>query len=164
MLPAVTWCLTAVLMLVGVVGVVVPVLPGTTLILIAAIVHKLILPGVVSWTVIGVVAIFWVLSLIADFGGVIIGTRMFGGSKWGMAGASGGALIGIFFSFWAFLLGTVLGAIVAEKLMTKKTDRQVLKAGLGAFTGFLLSTVARLACAAAMIGVFLFFALTGTHA
>jgi uncharacterized protein YqgC (DUF456 family) len=150
-----TWTLTLSLMLVGMVGVIVPVLPGTTLILIGAVIHKLVLPASISWLAIGLIALFWVFSIIADLGGVILGTKWFGGSKWGMAGASGGALVGLFFSLPALLLGTIFGAIVAEKLVAKKTDQEALRSGFGAATGFVISTIARLACAVVMVGLFL---------
>lgn len=155
MLEALTWTFTLTLMLIGVAGVIVPLLPGTTLILIAAVLHKILLPADLSWLAVGFIALFWLLSIIADVGGVIIGTKWFGGSKWGMAGASGGALVGMFFSLPALLLGTIFGAIAAEKLLADKTDRQALKAGVGAATGFVISTIARLACAVVMIGLFL---------
>jgi uncharacterized protein len=164
MIEVATWTLTIVLMLVGVAGVILPLLPGTTLILLGAIIHKLILPGDLSWTAIGFITLFWLLSVIADFAGVILGTRWFGGSKWGMAGASGGALVGIFFSLPALILGTIFGAIAAEKLLAKKTDGQALKSGFGAATGFVISTVARLACAVVMIGLFLIATLYTTRA
>jgi len=154
MLEIATWTLTTVLMLIGLAGVVIPLLPGTTLILIAAIAHKLLLPADLSWVAIGLIALFWVFSILADFGGVILGTHWFGGSKWGMAGASGGALVGVFFSLPALLIGTIFGAILAEKLLANKTDREALKSGVGAATGFVISTVARLACAFVMIVLF----------
>lgn len=150
-----TWVLTIALMIAGLAGVIVPLLPGTTLILAATIIHKLILPAEISWLAVGFVALFWAVSIAADFGGVVLGTRMFGGSKWGMAGASGGAFVGVFISLPALLLGTIFGAIVAEKLVAKKTGRQALRSGMGAATGFVISTIARLACAVVMIGLFL---------
>jgi uncharacterized protein YqgC (DUF456 family) len=61
----------------------------------------------------------------------------------------------MFFSLRALVLGTVLGAVVAEKLLAKQNNAVALKAGLGAAVGFVLSTVARLGCAVAMIGAFL---------
>jgi uncharacterized protein len=155
MLEIVIWSLTLVLMLVGVAGVVVPLLPGTTLILAAAIIHKLVLPDDLSWLAIGFIALFWTVSIVAEIAGVILGTKWFGGSKWGMAGATGGAIVGVFFSLPALLLGTIFGAIAAEKLVARKTDRQALRAGFGAATGFIVSTVARFACAMVMIGLFL---------
>ena len=86
-----TWCLTMTLMIIGLIGVILPILPGTTLILIAALIHKWILPADLTGVTIGFIALFWFLSVLADLGGVLLGTRWFGGSKWGMAGASGGA-------------------------------------------------------------------------
>ncbi|MDF3056265.1 MAG: hypothetical protein K0R17_480 [Rariglobus sp.] len=158
------WTLTIVLTLVGLAGVVLPLLPGTTLILIAMIVHKLLLPGDVSWAVIGWIAGFWFLSVLIDFLGVILGTRLFGGGKWGMAGAGGGAMIGMFFSLPMLILGTVLGAVAAEKLIAKKTHRASLLAGAGAAVGFLISTVGRLLCAFVMIALFLWAAWTAVNA
>lgn len=159
MLEIATWCLTGLLMLVGLVGTVVPLLPGTTLIFAAAVIHKLILPEQLSWLAVGFVGLFWLVSLVADFGCVMLGTKWFGGSRWGMAGASGGALVGMFFSVPALLIGTILGAMAAEKFIAKKEDAVALKAGLGAATGFLLSTIARLFCAGVMITLFLIAAL-----
>jgi uncharacterized protein YqgC (DUF456 family) len=139
---------------IGLVGSVVPLLPGTTLILLGVLLQKWLLPNSLSWFAVGWVTGFWLLSVVADIGGTLLGTRLFGGSKWGMAGASGGALAGMFFSLPALLLGTIFGAIAAEKLIGKRSDEDALRAGAGAAFGFLLSTVARLACALAMIAIY----------
>ena len=147
-------------MVIGLIGVIVPVLPGTTLILIGALLHKWILPSDLTATTLWLIALFWFLSVLADIGGVLLGTRWFGGSKWGMAGASGGALVGIFFSIPILILGTMLGAVVAEKLAAKKTHKAAFKSGVGAAVGFVISTVARVGCACVMIALFLVSALT----
>ena len=141
------------LLLIGLIGCIVPVLPGTTLILFGAVLHKLLLPDAMTWGVIGWMLALWFVSVIADFVGVMIGARLFGGGKWGMTGATGGALVGMFFSLPALLLGTFLGAVVAEKYGAKRSDRESIKAGVGATAGFFISTAARLACAVAMIAL-----------
>ena len=109
---------------------------------------------------------FWLLSLVADFRVfcTVLGARVFGGSKWGMAGASGGALVGMFFSLPALLLGTLLGAALAEKLGAKRSTGESLRAGAGATAGFLFGTVVRFAFALTMLaiyGVALYFGLRG---
>ncbi len=159
MLEILTWCLSIVLMIAGLIGVVLPLIPGTLLIFSAAIVHHLLIPQEVSWTTVGVVGALWILSIIVEVAGMAVGTRWFGGSKWGMAGASGGALVGVFFSLPMLILGTVVGAIIAEKFVAKRTDGAALKAGFGAAAGFALSIAARLVCALTMIATFLFAAL-----
>lgn len=148
------WALTAILMLVGLIGTLVPVLPGTLLILAAALVHKLLLPATLTWEVFAWIAAFFAISVIADIACTLIGTRLFGGTRWGMAGAGGGALVGMFFSVPALILGTILGAIAAEKLGAGRSHRESLRAGAGAAVGFILGTIARVGCALAMIGLF----------
>lgn len=153
------WTLTALLMLIGLIGTVVPILPSTLLILAAALVHKLLLPGSITWFAFAWIALFFVLSVIADIGCTLLGTKLFGGSKWGMAGAGGGAMLGMFFSLPALILGTIFGAMAAEKFAAKRTHREALRSGAGAAVGFLLSTVARLGCAIVMIALFVIAAL-----
>ncbi len=154
------WSLTILLLTVGFVGVLLPLLPGTTLILVGVVLHKLLLPASISWWVVGSIALFWLLSLALDLAGVMIGTRLGGGSKWAMMGAGGGATIGAFVSLPALLLGTMLGAILAERLARKRNLRELLLAGAGAGLGFLLGFVGRLTCAVAMLGLCLVAALT----
>lgn len=161
MLEPLAWTLVVLLMLFGLAGTVVPLLPGTTLILLGAVVHKLMLPAEITWTAIVWIGVFWVFSVLADIGGVLVGTRLFGGTKWGMTGASGGAFIGMFFSLPALILGTIVGAFAAEKLIARRSGQDALRAGVGAATGFVISTFARLACAIAMIGLFILAVLTG---
>ncbi|MEO6873792.1 MAG: DUF456 domain-containing protein [Opitutaceae bacterium] len=141
------WTLTGLLMLAGLAGTLVPLLPGTLLILLAAVGHKLLLTDSLGWGAISGIAAIWVFSVAADFSCTLLGARLFGGSKWGMAGASGGALVGMFISLPALVLGSVFGAIAAEKLGAKRSDGEALRAGAGAAFGFVLSTGARFGCA-----------------
>lgn len=148
------WSLTVLLLAAGLVGSVLPLIPGTTLILLGALLQQWLLPGTLSWTAVGWIAAFWALSIIGDIVCTLLGTRLLGGSKWGMAGASGGALAGMFFSLPALIVGTILGAMAAEKLGAKRSDTDALRSGAGAALGFLLGTVLRVACAIAMIGIY----------
>jgi uncharacterized protein YqgC (DUF456 family) len=148
------WSLAILLILVGLVGSVVPLLPGTTFILLGGLLQVWLLPGTLSWTAVGWMIAFWLLSVIADIGCTMLGTKLFGGSKWGMAGATGGALAGMFFSLPGMVLASMFGAIAAEKWKGKRSNDDALRSGAGAAVGFLLSTVAKLACALAMIAFY----------
>lgn len=154
------WALTATLMLVGLIGAIVPVLPSTLLILVAALIHKLLLPASITWVAFGWLGFFFVISVIADLACTLLGARLFGGTKWGMAGAGGGAMVGMFFSLPALLLATIFGAMAAEKIGARRSYRDSLRAGAGAAVGFVLGTVARLACAVIMVALFLMAALS----
>lgn len=153
------WTLTSVLMLIGLVGAIVPVLPSTLLILVAILIHKLILPASIGWVSFGWIAFFFVVSVLADIGCTLLGARLFGGTKWGMAGAGGGAMVGMFFSLPGLVLATVFGAMAAEKFAARRTYRDSLRAGAGAAVGFVLGTIARLVCAVIMIALFLVAAI-----
>lgn len=148
------WTVAILLILAGLVGSVVPLLPGTTLILVGVLVQKWLLPDTLSMAAAGWIAAFWLLSLVADIGCAMLGTRFFGGGKWGMAGASGGALAGMFFSLPAVVLGSVLGAVVAEKWLGKRTTDDSLRAGAGAAVGFFLGIFPKIGCALTMVALY----------
>jgi uncharacterized protein YqgC (DUF456 family) len=148
------WSIVILLLLAGLIGSVVPLLPGTTFILLGVLLQKWLLGGTITWTAVAWVAAFWLLSILADLACTLLGTKLFGGSKWGMAGASGGALAGMFFSLPALIVGTVLGAMAAEKFGARRRDDEALRSGAGAAFGFLLGTVARVACATVMVGIY----------
>jgi uncharacterized protein YqgC (DUF456 family) len=150
----VIWSLVIVLMLVGLAGCVLPLLPGTTLILAAVLLQKWLMPETVAWIAVGWIAVVWLLSVLADLGCTLLGTKFFGGGRWGMTGATAGALIGMFISLPALLLGTMLGAVAGEKWGGRKTGGQALRAGAGAALGLLVSGFAKLACALLMIGLY----------
>lgn len=154
------WSLTILLLLIGLVGSVVPLLPGTTLIFVGALLHKLFLPGTLTSHAVVWIGVFWLFSIVADLACTLLGSRLLGGSKWGMTGAGGGALVGLFFSLPALILGAILGAFAAEKIVEKRSDTAALKSGVGAALGFLAGTVVRATCACAMIGLFAYSVLT----
>lgn len=149
------WTITVLLLLTGLVGSVVPLLPGTTLIFVSVLLHRWMLPETIGWTAIVWIGVIWLFSIAADLLCTLIGARLFGGSKWGMGGAGGGAMIGMFFSLPALLLSTILGAVAAEKFVGKRTSQDALKSGMGAALGFLASTIVRAFCALAMIALFI---------
>ena len=73
----------------------------------------------------------------------IIGSRRFGGSKYGTRGCMVGTVVGLFFMPWGLIAGPFIGAVVGE-LIACRTFRQALKAGAGSFLGYLLSTLLKL--------------------
>jgi len=154
------WSLTILLLLGGLVGSVVPLLPGTTLIFAGVLLHRWLLPETLGWAPVIWIGVIWLFSVVADLVCTLVGTRLFGGSKWGMTGAGGGALVGMFFSVPALLLATVLGAVAAEKIAGRRSDEDALRSGVGAALGFLASTVVRLGCALAMLALFAYAVLT----
>jgi uncharacterized protein YqgC (DUF456 family) len=153
------WTLTILLMLIGLVGTVVPLLPGTTIILAAAIGHHFLLPGhsVGWWTIVGL-TVLTVLSYVVDFVSGAMGAKYFGATRWGALGGIIGAIVGVFFGLIGIFVGPLIGVLVGELLGGKG----VLPAGKstwGTLLGTTAGVVAKLGIAVVMIGWFLLAAL-----
>src|SRR5215203_1941438 len=111
--------LTLVLMFVGLLGSVLPGLPGVTLIFLSALVYAIITDfRTVGVAILVVLFIFAAIAFVADFVATSYGARRFGASNWGTVGGAvggiAGALIGLLFlgigSLFGLILGTIAGA------------------------------------------------------
>lgn len=154
------WTLALVLMLIGLVGTVLPLLPGTTIILAAAVVHRLALGEAqsVGWWTIGGLVVLTILSYVVDFVSGAIGAKKFGASRWGAIGGIVGAIVGIFFGLPGIFVGPLVGVLVGE-LLGGKGLLPAGKSTWGTFLGTTAGMVGKLILAALMIAWFLVAAL-----
>ena len=153
--PALFWyTLAAVLVLVGLAGVVLPALPGLPLVfagmLLAAWAGDFERIGAVPLVVLGVLTL---LSLVADFIATAAGAKRVGAGPLAIWGAALGTLAGLFFGPLGLLAGPFLGAMAGE-LWHTRTLRRATHVGLATWLGLLLGTVLKLALAFAMVGLF----------
>lgn len=135
------YVLAGLCLLLGFAGCFLPVLPGPPM----AYVGLLLLQATerFQFTVGQLVAwgILVVVVQILDYVTPILGTKYSGGSRWGNWGCVIGTVAGIFlFAPWGILLGPFIGALIGE-LLGGKTFGEAMKAGVGAFMGFLVSVV-----------------------
>ena len=146
--------LALLIMLVGVAGSVLPGLPSTPLVLIGAIAHKLYFgPTGVVWWVMTILAVITVFSLVMDYVASVYGAKRLGATWRGALGAIIGGIIGIFLSWPGILLGPFAGAVLFE-LAGGREWKAASRAGIGATLGLLAGALGKLACCAAMIGLF----------
>jgi len=150
------WLLTIVLFAIGLIGTVVPVLPGTTIILAAAIVHRLMLgpDKSIGWRTIIVLVLLTFSSYALDILAGYFGAKYFGATKWGTFGAVLGAIIGLFFGLIGLFIGPVIGAIAGEVIAGKRMI-DAGRAGWGSLVGNIGSMLAKLIIGLAMITIFL---------
>jgi len=142
------------IMCVGVAGSILPGLPSTPVVLIAAIAHKLYFgPTGAGWWIIGVLGVLTVLSLVIDYLASVYGAKRLGATWRGAVGAIVGGLIGIFFNIPGLLLGPFLGAFAFE-LAGRRPIKEASLAGVGATLGLLAGALGKLACCVAMMGLF----------
>jgi uncharacterized protein YqgC (DUF456 family) len=108
--------LTVLLMLAGLLGCIIPILPGPLLVLVGALVYAWHTDyAVVSWAVIGVLAGLALLSQLLDYLASMIGAKKFGAGKWGMIGAFVGGLLGLFVGgLFGIIIGPFIGAFILE--------------------------------------------------
>lgn len=125
----------AVLMLVGIAGAVLPGVPGTPLILLGALIYAF----ASDWQPIGlgrllVLGALTVLAEVAGYVGVALGAKRSGGSRWAVAGALVGAVVGLAFAPLGLIVGPLAGAVLAEVLRTGQLHES-LRTGVGAALG-----------------------------
>lgn len=138
----------------GLAGSILPGLPGTPLVLIAAIGHKLYFGETgAGWMVMTLLVGFTALSLLMDYLASIYGAKRMGATWRGATGAIVGGLIGLFFSLPGILLGPFLGALAFE-MAGGRNFKDSSRAGLGATLGLLAGALGKLFCCLAMMGAF----------
>ena len=142
------------LMIVGIIGCLVPILPGPPLSYIGLIfLHLTRFGQFTKPALITLLAITLVVTIL-DYIVPIWGTKQFGGSKYGMRGATVGLIIGLFLGPLGIVLGPLIGAFVGEMLF-KDDIGYALKAGFGSLLGFLTGIGLKLA--ASLVMTFYFF-------
>ena len=150
------WFVAIALFAVGLIGTIVPVLPGTTIILGAAVIHRLMLGAEksIGWRTIVVLLLLTFVSYLFDFLGSYFGAKYFGATKWGAFGAIIGALIGVFFGLIGLFAGPLIGAVAGEFIAGKRMI-DAGRAGWGSLLGNIGAMLAKLIIALAMILIFL---------
>jgi len=147
--------LAVVLVIVGLVGTVLPALPGAMLIVaglvVAAWADGFARVGVWTLVVIGAIG---AASYLVDFAAAALGAKKFGASPRAMIGAGLGTLAGLFLGPVGIIFGPFVGAIIGE-LTVHRDIARVGKAGLAAWIGFLLGIAVKVGIAFLMIAIFL---------
>jgi len=150
----VLWAVAVILVVAGIVGIVLPALPGTILIfaglLVAAWADDFMRVGPLM---LSIIAIIGVATYGVDFVATALGAKHLGASKRAMAGAALGTVLGLFLGLPGIIVGPFLGAIAGE-LTVHRDWKRVGKAGLAAWVGFVIGTAVKVALAFLMIGLF----------
>ena len=149
------WSVAVILFAIGLIGTVVPVFPGTIIILAGAILHRAMLgpEKSISWWTIAILILLTLVAYALDFLSGYFGARFFGATKWGMLGALVGAVIGIFFGIAGLFVGPVIGAIAGEFIAGKRMI-DAGRAGWGSLLGNLGAMIGKLLIALVMIVIF----------
>jgi len=145
-----------ILNIIGIIGVILPALPGIVLNYIALILLYIV-KGEVEFSL-RILIVFGILTLLVtllDYILPLLGARKYGASRIGVWGAAIGMLVGIiFFPPFGIIFGLLIGSFLGE-LIAGKEQSQALRAGFATFLGSLTSMVVKLLLAIVMTVYFL---------
>lgn len=155
------YLIAAALILVGLLGTFLPVLPGLPVMFagmwLAAWADDFQRVGVGTLVVLGLLVL---LSIVVDLAASMIGARRVGASGKAIWGAGIGSVVGLFFGLPGLLAGPFLGASLGE-LWHGRQFRAATRVGFGTWLGLLLGAIFKLLLALAMLAIFFAMLLLG---
>jgi len=129
------------LMLSGIAGCVLPLLPGPPLSYIALLILAYMDDSQITKNILIVTGVATAMVTLLDYLIPIWGTKWYGGSKQGVWGATIGMIIGIFlFPPFGLIVGPFIGAFIGEMINDATDTNRALRAALGSLIGFLIGT------------------------
>lgn len=131
------------MMLIGLIGCIVPGLPGTPIAYIGLWIAQATEKIHFSWQFLLIWGVVVVIISVLDYVVPAWGTKHYGGTKWGVWGSTIGVFIGLFFGAMGVIFGPLIGAVIGE-LISGKQLNDALKAGWGSFVGILFGTILKL--------------------
>lgn len=135
-----------VLLVVGIIGCIIPMLPGIPLSYAGLLILHFTTSAQFSTNQLIVWLVVVIVLQVLDYVTPLLGSKYSGGSEYGNRGCIAGTLIGLFFMPWGIIMGPFLGAVLGEMLGGRDLP-QALKAGAGSLLGFLLGTLAKIVVA-----------------
>ncbi|WBU90221.1 DUF456 domain-containing protein [Cellulophaga omnivescoria] len=145
-----------VLILTGIIGSFLPVLPGPPISWLGLLVLYLTKAIPNDWVFLGITLAVALIVFALDYIIPAIGTKKFGGTKAGMIGTTIGLLVAVFFpvlGVFGIVVWPFVGALVGE-LLNKADQKTALKAAFGSFIGFLTGTFLKFIVAIVYLGLF----------
>ena len=145
-----------ILMLVGIVGSILPALPGPPISWVGILMLYLCEGISINYWILAVTLLIAVIIGILDYIIPAKGTKYFGGSKYGIWGTNIGLVVGIFAPIpFGFLIGPFVGALVGELIYNSQEKGRAFKAATGSFIGFLAGTFMKVLVSLLFLGLFL---------
>jgi len=131
-------------MIIGIIGCLVPVLPGPPISYLGLILLHLTRFGQFTTPILITLGAIAAIVTVMDYVVPVWGTKRFGGSKYGTRGATVGLIIGFFLGPLGIITGPLIGAFVGEMIF-KDDMSYAFKAGFGSLLGFLTGIGLKLA-------------------
>ena len=151
---ALLWVLAGVLVVAGIAGSILPILPGAPLVL-AGLVIAAWIDGFhrVGWGTLAIIGVLTGVCVLIDYLAPLWGAKRMGATKGAMTGATIGTIGGMFFGVLGMIFGPLIGAGAGD-LAERRDLVKASKVALGTWMGLLVGSIAKLIISFAMIGIF----------
>jgi len=141
--------------LLGIIGSFLPVLPGPLTSWAGLLLLHLTEAVPMNWTFLGITLAIAVIIWIIDYFIPAMGTKKFGGTRYGVIGTMLGLIIGLLSPIpFGIIIGPFVGAFIGE-MMHEKNSKKALKAAFGSFLGFLTSSFLKFIAAVIFTGLYI---------
>ena len=149
------WIVALTLIVVGVVGTVLPALPGAILVFAGVALGAWIddFTRISGWTLL-VLGILTLLAWAVEYVAAVAGARKAGASRQALIGAAIGTVAGVFTGLVGLVFLPLVGAAVGEYLAQHEL-RRAGRVGIATWLGLLVGTVLKVAVVFLMVGIFL---------
>ncbi|MCX6811097.1 MAG: DUF456 domain-containing protein [Candidatus Berkelbacteria bacterium] len=149
-----------ILLLPGIIGAILPIIPSIPWMFVVALIF-----GIIDrfqhlrWWELLILGILALISITADNVSGLVGAKGTGASRWGILGGFIGGLIGLFFfPPWGAIMGMILGVVILE-IIYNRDNKKAVKSASGVILGNLANIVINLILCFIFIGLFLLFVL-----
>lgn len=133
--------LCIILLILGILGTFLPILPGLVLSLAGLLIYKFGTDSDLSMIYIWAFVILTLVSVVLNYVIPAKTNRKYGGTRWGSIGSFIGTIVGMFLPIpLGFLVGMFAGVFIGELLHDSKDINKALKSTKGAFIGFIYGT------------------------
>jgi uncharacterized protein len=148
------WVLAIALIVIGVIGTFLPVLPGVLLVFGGMLLGAWI-DGFqrVGWITLVILGVLTLLVFVVDIVAGLLGAKRVGASKLAIVGAAIGTVVGMFFGIVGILIAPFIGAVIGE-VMARGQLAPAARVGFATWIGMVAGALAKFALVLAMIGVF----------
>lgn len=140
MIEIILFIIAFLLIVLGIIGCIVPMLPGPPLSYAGIILLHFTEHVQFSNTQLIVWLIVVIILQVLDYITPMLGSKYSGGTTYGNRGCIAGTIVGLFFMPWGIIMGPFLGAVIGEMLGGRDLEH-ALKAGIGSMIGFVLGTL-----------------------
>lgn len=148
--------ISGILLIIGIIGTILPVLPGAPLAYLGLIVFKFSDDCTYGWLTIIFAGLFVLIGFLMDYFLPSYFTKKLGGTKYGIWGSVLGLIVGLFFPPIGFIIGPFIGAFLGELIISKSTTKLALKSAFGSFIGFMVTTGYDMILVLIFIGIFVY--------